>query len=113
MASGSYLRSFSRVGMDSGTGICVVILRYFVSTRGTARGTNSQAFAMGHFLLIKEPEINRSRAHAFAMPALRSRLMRFFSDRGCIAVSFAQMGFSPSRFPVKLLPMRWEHQTPE
>src|SRR6185295_11959039 len=39
MEIGSNLRSFSSVGTESGCGSCVTTRRYFVSTRGTGRGT--------------------------------------------------------------------------
>ena len=44
MLSGSYLRSCLRIGSDCGTGIAVTILRNFVRSFGTFRGTMLKVF---------------------------------------------------------------------
>ena len=41
MDRGSLAASASKMGRDSGTGIFVLMVRYFVSTRGTSTGTRS------------------------------------------------------------------------
>ena len=77
MASGSKRFSFSRIGMESGTGMGVTILRYFVSTRSTVRGCHSDVAGIfvglltswsgndtGYLTRMQSPmNIARTRAH--------------------------------------------------